>query len=270
MKNIKRVVDTSFWSDDKVLNLFSPEDKYFMLFLLTNEYSTQLGIYHLPVKKAALDLGYSIESVEVLIDRFQNKYRIILRSKDSGEIAIKNYLVHSVVKGGKPVLDCLMKEEEQVIDKSLLGYIYHNLVNKDIKNTTVIEYIEHLSIYKDKYINDNDNERIVDESWTNRENSENTAKSDNELFNELWSLFPKKEGKGKVSASQKRKIGKIGKEEFTRCIERYVEAKKYTNEKYIMMGSTFFNSGYVDYLDENYKEPAELPHSRGGIKTSFI
>ena len=187
MKNIKRVVNTSFWSDEKVLNDFTPEDKYFMLFLLTNEYSTQLGIYHLPIKKAALDLGYSIESVIALIDRFQHRHNIVMWSEDTSEIAIKNYLIHSVVKGGKPVLDCLLKEEADIVNKALLAYIYNNLIKKDIKNNTVLEYIEHLSIYKDIYIyndNDNDNERIVDESWTNRKKSEKSSKTDDLLFDE--------------------------------------------------------------------------------------
>ena len=259
MKNIKRVVNTNFWSDEKVLNDFSPEDKYFMLFLLTNEYSTQLGVYHLPIKKAALDLGYSVEAVKVLIERFEYKYHIIKWSEATSEIAIKNYLLHSIVKGGKPVYDCLIKEENTVIDKSLLGYIYHNLKDKNISNSTVSEYINHLSSYKDKYIyiNDNDNERFVDESWTNRTPTDKSSNSADLLFNELWSLYPKKEGKGKVSASQKGKIGKIGKEEMIRAIERYKAAKKNTDPKYIMHGSTFFNSGYVDYLDANYAETSK-------------
>ena len=46
---IKRVVDTSFWTDDKVLE-FTPEDRYFMLYLLTNPHTTQLGIYSISPK----------------------------------------------------------------------------------------------------------------------------------------------------------------------------------------------------------------------------
>lgn len=175
MKRIKRVVDTGFWSDEKVLD-FSPEDKYFLLFLLTNEYTTQLGIYYLPIKKAAFDLGYSEDSVVTLLDRFEHKYGIIKYSQKTSEVAIKNYLVYSVVSGGKPVFDCLVKERDLVKDKSLLGYIYNSLNSKDIKNDTVINFINTLEIYKEnKGINnnDNDNERHVDESCneslTNRE-----------------------------------------------------------------------------------------------------
>jgi len=168
MKRIKRIVDTGFWSDEKVMN-FSPEDKYFWLFLLTNEYTTQLGIYYLPIKKAAFDLGYSVETVETLIERFEIEYDLIRFSETTNEVAIKNYLLYSVVKGGKPVYDCLLKDQMQVRDKSLLAYVYNNLKRKDIDNDTVKSYIESLSKDINDNDNDNDNERIVDESLTNRE-----------------------------------------------------------------------------------------------------
>lgn len=168
MKSVKRVVDTSIWNDEKVMN-FSPEDKYFWLFLLTNEYSTQLGIYHLPLKKAAFDLGYSLETVEILLDRFEHKYGLIKYSSETSEVAIKNYLLYSIVKGGKPVYDCLIKEQNQVKDKSLLEFIYNHLSNKEITNNTVLDYINQLNISNEFNNNDNDNERYVNESLTNRE-----------------------------------------------------------------------------------------------------
>ena len=175
MKPINRVVSTSFWEDETVVNDFSPEDKYFYLYLLTNPHTTQLGIYKLVPKTAAFELGYSKEAVLVLLDRFENKYDMIRYSPETCEVAIKNYLRHSVVKGGKPVLDCLQKEERQVVDKSLLDYIYTNVINKDNLNITVEEYLNNLGIRLNKDSksndndNDNDNERIVSESSTNRQ-----------------------------------------------------------------------------------------------------
>ena len=123
MKDVKRVISTGIWEDDLVLNDFSPEDKYFFLYILTNQYTTQLGIYHFPIKKVALEMGYSEDAIKVLLDRFETKYDLIKFSKETSEIAIKNYLRHSIVKGGKPVMDCLLKEEKSVKNKSLISYI---------------------------------------------------------------------------------------------------------------------------------------------------
>jgi hypothetical protein len=72
-------------------------------------------------------------------------------------------------------------------------------------------------------------------------------------FETLWQLYPKKEGKGRVSKTQKEKLAKIGLEEMTRAIERYKQAKAGKDKQYLQNGSTFFNSGYVDYLDANYQ-----------------
>lgn len=80
----------------------------------------------------------------------------------------------------------------------------------------------------------------------------------NENFESLWSEYPSKKGKGRISDSKKKELYKLG-DEFKRCISRYKEEVErerlngFRDLKY-QNGRTFFNSGYVDYLDENYKE----------------
>lgn len=150
----KRIISTAFWEDDKVVDEFSPEDKYFMLYLLTNPHSTQLGIYQIPKKTIAFEMGYSKEAVDVLMDRFENKYQVLKYNKETKEIAIKNYLVHSIIKGGKPVEDLLLKELREVKDDSLINYVFNNIYNKLNLNETVFKII---NIYKNENVNDNDN-----------------------------------------------------------------------------------------------------------------
>lgn len=184
MKYCKRVVNPAFWDDDMVSENFTPEDKYFFLTLLTSKYTNQLGIFHLPVKKIAFDMGYSVESVRNLIDRFANKYHRIFWSQETSEVAIKNYLRHSIVSGGKPVRDCLIKEEREVVDKELVIDIVKHLneYNNEYSelNATVREFISYIyNIYNidncnntnnyNENDNDNDNERYVNESSTNRQ-----------------------------------------------------------------------------------------------------
>ena len=166
---VKRIVDVSFWTDSKVDD-FSPEDKYFMLYLLTNPFTRQLGIYEISVKQAAFQMGYSIDAFNVLLDRFENKYHIILYSKETGEIAIKNFLRHSIMKGGKPVEDCIKQDMERVKNKDLIRFVFSGLHGREGLNVTVKkiidEYINDNDIYND---NDNDNDRTVAVSSTNRE-----------------------------------------------------------------------------------------------------
>ncbi|SET71690.1 phage replication protein O [Lacrimispora sphenoides] len=76
----------------------------------------------------------------------------------------------------------------------------------------------------------------------------------NTLFEDLWKLYPLKKGKGQISDTKKKELSKIGREEMERAIERYkADLKKDEDWRKPQNGSTFFNSGYVDYLDKNYE-----------------
>ncbi len=160
---IKRIVDTSFWTDGKV-DEFSPEDKYFMTYLMTSPYSTQLGIYEISIKYVAIHLGYSQDTVNVLLDRFENKYGIIIFSKETNEVAIKNYLRHSIIKGGAPVRDCLIKEMKKVKNKELIARVFSHIKGKEDLNDTVkkiiAEYEERNGVlsYSNEKHNENENE----------------------------------------------------------------------------------------------------------------
>lgn len=79
------------------------------------------------------------------------------------------------------------------------------------------------------------------------------------LFERLWSLYPNKKGKGQVSDTAKKKLLKIGHEELERAIQRYTTELEKEDWRKPQYGSTFFNSGYVDYLDENYEPGKREP-----------
>ena len=154
---IKRIMDTGFWTDRKVDN-FSPEDKYFMCYLLTGPYTKQLGIYEISIKYVAIHLGYSEDTVEILLDRFEKKYGIIFYSKSTSEVAVKGYLRHSIMKGGKPVEDCIKKDMQNVKNKSLIAKVFKHLSQYDDLNETVKKIINEYDIEND---NDNDNDNDV-------------------------------------------------------------------------------------------------------------
>ena len=172
--SIKRIVDTGFWTDDKVVDDFSPEDKLFMLYILTNPHTTQLGIYKINERQMAFELGWSKESVSVLLDRFENKYHTIKYSKDTKEIAIKNFLKHSIVKGGQPVLDLLRKEVGEVKDRQLLQFVFSHLKDYKNLNKTVSAIINE---------NDNDNDNDNDVSYHDSYNDSYHDSSENGKIN---------------------------------------------------------------------------------------
>lgn len=189
---IKRIVDTAFWTDGKVDD-FSPEDKYFMLYLLTNPFSTQLGIYEISIKQVAFQMGYSTDAVKVLIERFENKYGIILFSQHTNEIAIKNFLRHSIVKGGAPVRDCLIKEIKNVKNKALVANVFSHIKNSESLNETVkniiADYEEQNGAlsYSNEKQNDNENENENENDVSYHDTGD---ESSNESFKDCSVFLP--------------------------------------------------------------------------------
>jgi DnaD/phage-associated family protein len=129
-----RLIYEGFWTDPRTMEEMSPEDRFFYLYLLTNPSTTSIGIYVITKKKMAFELGYSVETVESLMERFINHHKVISYNKSTREIAIKNWGKHNLSRGGKPVIDCITKELKQVKDKSFIAYIAEHIQNKPIKD----------------------------------------------------------------------------------------------------------------------------------------
>ena len=70
------------------------------------------------------------------------------------------------------------------------------------------------------------------------------TKDANALFEYLWNLYPKKRGKGNVSATQKKKLLKIGKDDMEQAIRNYLEEinNRGTDMKFVKNGSTSCNA----------------------------
>ena len=51
-------------------------------------------------------------------------------------------------------------------------------------------------------------------------------------------------------------INQYGYEQIERCLSRYLKEIKENGveRQYIQQGKTFFKSGYIDYLDDNYED----------------
>lgn len=117
--------------------------------------------------------------------------------------------------------------------------------------------------------NENDVRNEQSEEKENKEENNNMCKTDVERFwHCLWKMYPVKKGKGQVSYTQKTKLYKIGFNEMSRAIERYIKYVDSIDYLSYQNGSTFFNSGYIDYLDENYV-PDKKPVKQAGQFNSF-
>lgn len=129
-----RLIYGEFWCDAKIQEEMTPEDRYFYLYILTNPCTTMCGVYQITKKKMAFELGYSIESVNSLIERFINQHKLIKYNSDTRELAVKNWGKYNLNKGGKPVIDCLNKELGLVKDKTLIQYVGCKVKSSQLKD----------------------------------------------------------------------------------------------------------------------------------------
>ena len=129
-----RMVRTEFWTNAIVSEEMTPEDKYFYLYLLTNPHTTQIGIYKITKKQMAFDMGYSIESVQSLMERFIQHHKLIRYNPETRELAIKNWGKDNLHKGGKPIMDCILSELKEVEDLSLIQYVAESILKREISS----------------------------------------------------------------------------------------------------------------------------------------
>lgn len=118
---IFRKIHVSFWSDAYVSEL-NDKTKLFYLYLLTNERTTQLGVYEITKKQMAYDLGYSISVITDMINKIQADGKIRFNDNTS-EIALKNWNRYNHNPSIK-VQSLVDKEIIRIKDKALIEYLY--------------------------------------------------------------------------------------------------------------------------------------------------
>ena len=129
-----RAVQTAFWEDPKVIEEMTPEDKLFYLYLLTNPKASQIGIYQITRKQMAFEIGYSVESINALMERFEKHHRLIKYNLETREICLLNWAKYNLDNDSKPVLDCIKSEIQKVKDINYLLYIVKDIKKVKIKD----------------------------------------------------------------------------------------------------------------------------------------
>ena len=102
-----RNIHLSFWQDTKVTDDFTPEDRYFYLYLLTNPHTNLCGCYEISIKQMANEMGYDVKKVGKLIDRFSFAHNLIRYARSERELLIfhwSKYNWTSSEKFRKPLL----------------------------------------------------------------------------------------------------------------------------------------------------------------------
>lgn len=117
-----RNISMDFWQDSKVVDDFTPEDRYIYLYCMTNPHTNLCGCYEVSIKQIANETGYNNDSVERLLKRLDNAHNVIRYSAQTKELLILNWCRYNWSTSEK-------------LNKPLLGEI------RKVKNDRFREYL---------------------------------------------------------------------------------------------------------------------------------
>lgn len=241
----KRIIETNLWNDE-LIGDFTVDERYFWLYLLTNPHTNILGIYRVSLKTMAFELGFDRLPIEAHLRRFQDDHGLIRVIGD--EIAIKNFLVYGVSKGGTPVECALTRELKRVRNPELILWVYENIKNRSGMIKTVTDTIEKFinennllsrtcvrTREKNKYIINNTNNGVNDnniyaytDSYHESYHESSTQKKPEEETTHKYGEY----GWVKLTDKQHEKLlADLGEEELKRCITYVDEAAQSTSNK---------------------------------------
>lgn len=178
----KRIVDTLFWEDSFIMDHYTSQERFLMLYLMTNPKSTQVGIYGVSKKVMAFETGLTQERVTELLDTLMYEYKHIIYNHDTQEVTLLDSLTYSIVKGGKPVTDCLNRELDKVQDTDLIQVTYNHLLEfwdqsrRSYDQTVKAVFEAHLS-QRGVPVRMNENENVNDNAIENENENENEDSS---------------------------------------------------------------------------------------------
>ena len=265
---IYRNVQLSFWTDSKVSDDFTPEDKYFYLYLMTNPHTNLCGCYELSLTHASFETGYSKDSIIRLLDRMENFHQVIKYSKETKEVLIINWSKYNWTKS-KDFQKPLIKEIESVKNIDFKAFLCNILKSfgtvitpsyDGVGTTDTVTDTDNIDILKD--INNN----ILDINNTNtkdiknnleKENIKRKRSIDSETANQIIDYLNKVCGtkyrattKSTVCHIQARLKEGFVLEEFKAVIDKKTAEWKGTNYEKYLRPETLFGTKFESYLNQ--------------------
>lgn len=86
-----RNVQMAFWTDPKVEDDFTPEDKYVYLWCLTNPHTNLCGCFEVSIKQIAHEVGYDRDAVEKILKRLDAQHGAVRYNNQTKELLVVNW-----------------------------------------------------------------------------------------------------------------------------------------------------------------------------------
>lgn len=120
-KGLFRTIDTNFWTDIKVSDDLTSNERYFFLYLLTNPATNLIGCYELSFRKASIDTGLTTDDVKAALNKLI-ELNIAKYDSDTKEVLVVNWLKHNLTDSPK-MRAGVSKQLLNIKSKELYSYI---------------------------------------------------------------------------------------------------------------------------------------------------
>ena len=120
---IYRQVYMTFWTDPKVVNEFTPEDRYFYLYLITNSHTNLCGCYEISIKQMAWETGYNEDTVSRLLGRLTD-LGVIKYNNVTKEVLLLNWHKYNWSKSPK-LTKAVLEKSKLIRDNTFRDYIVY-------------------------------------------------------------------------------------------------------------------------------------------------
>lgn len=128
---IKRTIDTQIWYDSLFADQMTQSEKLLWLYFLTNNHNILCGTAIIPLKIVALESGFSVKEIEIMLERFENKYNITKYNKLNNELIILNWDKYNWSKSlsvkqslEKQIKNIKTKEFQEIVVEKINNYIW--------------------------------------------------------------------------------------------------------------------------------------------------
>lgn len=194
-----RTIQLSFWTDSKVYDEFTPEDKYFFLYLLTNPHTNICGCYEIPMGAMIQETGYNEATVKRLLERMENVHGCIKYDPNTKEVLIINWGKYNWCNS-KDVKTGVAKNA-RYIKSSEFRKVFESMNLIDPVGTVGGGSIDPVGTSVSVLYSDT---TTVD-SNTSSKDTDTEVMSDFDIF---WSIYPRRVGKGEARKSLEKALKK--------------------------------------------------------------
>jgi hypothetical protein len=116
-----RPIDTKMWRDDYLLDL-TPNEKLLFVYLLTNDFTTQSGIYKISLNHVQMETGLNQEAILSGLQRFHQDEKIVY-NLPTKELAIINWRKYNENKSWKTMTK-VAEELKNIKEPFLTLFLY--------------------------------------------------------------------------------------------------------------------------------------------------